>query len=108
MVKAPQIPTMNPAATKNAAISFDGELEAGESLTGTPTVTATPDGLTIDNKRVSTGELEINDQAVAAGRAVQFRVSGDPGTYEIRAVCGTTSSPAQTLVVDCVLTVLDT
>lgn len=110
MVKAPQIHTKRSTAVMNGAVSFDELLESGETLTGTPTVTGSPSGLTIDNARVSTGELTINGVAVATGRAVQFRVSsGTSGTtYTLTATCGTTSSPAQTLPVQCTLKVLDT
>lgn len=109
MVKAPQIHTKHPDAAQNAAVSFDELLEGAEALTGTPTVTGSPSGLTIDNARVSTGELTIDGQTVATGRAVQFRVSGGTSgdTHTIKVVCGTTSSPAQTLVAECVLRVLD-
>jgi hypothetical protein len=108
MVKAPQIHTKHPSAVQNAAVSFDALLEPGETLTGTPTVTGT--GLTIDNARVSDVDLTVNGATVAAGRAIQFRVAGGNSgtTYEIRVTCDTTSSPAQTLVVECPLTVLDT
>lgn len=110
MVKAPQIHTKHPDSTQNASVSFDGLLEDGETLTGTPTVTATPSGLTIDNARVSTTELTIDGSIVAIGRAVQFRVAGGTsGTrYEIVVTSDTTSSPVQTLVVECMLTVLNT
>lgn len=110
MVKAPQIHIKHPAAAQNAAVSFDGLLEEGEELTGTPSVSVLPSGLTIDNARVNSGELTVDGARVAANRAVQFRVSGGAvGTsYEIRVVCGTSSNPAQTLVVECPLTVLDT
>lgn len=108
MVKAPQIHTKHPDAVQNAAVSFDALLEAGETLTGTPTAAAA--GLTIDNVRVNTGEVTVDGATVAIGRAVQFRVAGGTSgaTYEIDVTCGTTSSPAQTLVVECMLTVLDT
>jgi hypothetical protein len=107
MVKAPQIPTKHPDAVKNGAVSFAGQLDDGEALTGTPTAAAA--GLTVDNVRVSTADLTVNGQTVPAGKAVQFRVAGGANntTYEIKVTCGTTSSPAQTLVVECPLAVLD-
>jgi hypothetical protein len=107
MDRAPQIHSKKVSAGRNGAISFDDYLEPDELLTGTPTVTASPSGLTISNARVSEDELTINERAVAAGRAVQFRVSGGTaGTrYVITATCGTTSDPAQTLPLEAVLDV---
>jgi hypothetical protein len=109
MTEAPQNYTKKSAAAKNGAVSFEPELEDGELLTGTPTATSVPEGLTIDNVRVSTGELTINEKAVPTGRAVQFRVAGGVARkqYKIRVTCATNSSPAQTLVVDCPLAVSD-
>lgn len=109
MTQTPQIRTKHPSAAMNAAVSFDALLDPGEALTGTPTVASAPAGLTVDTVRVSTAELTIDGQAVAAGRAVQFRVSGGTSgtTYVLTVSCGTTSTPAQTLPVECRLTVLD-
>lgn len=110
MAKAPQRRIKHPDAVKNAAVSFASELEGAEVLTGTPTVTATPSGLTISNARVNTAAITIDGASVAIGNAVQFRVSGGTSgiTYEIKVSCETDSSPAQTLVAECVLIVLDT
>jgi hypothetical protein len=109
MAKAPQVHSKHPLAAQNAAVSFDDLLEAAEELTGTPTVTSSPSGLTIDNVKVSLAALTINGATVAEARAVQFRVSdGLAGTsYQITVSCGTTSSPAQTLVAECGLNVVD-
>lgn len=64
------------SAALNAAVDFTDMLDAGEALTGTPTVVeVTTSQLTLDNKAVSTGALTINNRAVAIGDAVQFRVS---------------------------------
>src|SRR4051794_15015604 len=41
MTKAPQVHTKLPSAVMNGAVSFDGLLESGELLTGTPTVSET-------------------------------------------------------------------
>jgi hypothetical protein len=109
MAKAPQVHSKHPLAAQNAAVSFDDLLEVAEELTGTPTVTSAPSGLTIDNVKVNVGALTINGVSVAEGRAVQFRVSsGTVGTpYQITVSCSTTSSPAQTLIAECNLNVVD-
>lgn len=110
MAKAPQIHTKHPDAAQNAAVSFDALLESAEELTGSPTITSSPSGLTIDNGKVNTGTITVDAVSVAAGRAIQFRVSGGTSgaSYEIKISCATTSNPAQTLVVECTLRVLDT
>ena len=97
---APNIPIAMEGETRNAAVDFEKRLDSGELLTGTPTVTEldTSD-LTIDNVKVNTASITVNDNTVEAGGAVQFRVAGqvDLKTYTLRVQCGTDSSPAQTL-----------
>ncbi|MBX9584739.1 MAG: hypothetical protein K2X87_30920 [Gemmataceae bacterium] len=109
MTRAPQICTKHPAAAQNAAVSFDALLDPGELLTGTPTVSASPSGVTVDNVRVSAADLTVDGALVPTGRAVQFRASGGSSgtTYVLTVTCGTTSTPAQTLPVECVLAVVD-
>lgn len=99
MSDAPQIGTKKASEVRNAAVDFSGKLDSGESLTGTPTVTATPSGLTFANVAVSTGTLTINGSSVAAGKAVQFKVTGGTSylMYDVSVSCGTNSTPAQTL-----------
>lgn len=86
--------------TRNVAVSFDDELDVDEQLTGTPTIVDVGGVLTLDNKVVSTAELEINDKTVAIGRAVQFSVEGGVAgtTYTVRITCTTTSTPTQTVI----------
>lgn len=87
------------------SVSFDGKLDAGESLTGTPSVDAVA-GLTFSNASVSTSELTINGVSVAAGRALQFMVAASAtGEYTIPVSCSTDSTPAQTLRAKLSLTV---
>ncbi len=102
MSRAPQVYTKHPSEVRNCAVSLANVLDSGETLTGTPTVSATPSGLTFSNAQVSVGTLTINGVSVAAGKAVQFRVSGGTSgvRYNVEVTCGTTSSPAQTLVVE--------
>lgn len=109
MARANQTPVKHPSATKTAAVSFVPELYTGESLTGTPTVTSTPTGLTISNAQKNSTSVVINGQIVAANKAVLFSVAGGTsGTqYEITVSCGTDGTPAQTLVVECPLLVSD-
>lgn len=91
-----------PGETNNFAVSFVGQLDSGESLSGTPTVEEqdTSD-LTITSKKVSTSALTINDQSVAAGKAVQFTVRGQlvaNTPYTIKITVTTDGSPNQTKI----------
>lgn len=108
MTRAEQVYPKSPTAIKIAAASFDGELYPGESLSGTPTVTASPAGLTVDSPSINTDPVTIDGVSVAAGRAVLFRVAdGQAGKkYVMTVTCSTDSSPAQRLVLECSLHVL--
>ena len=86
--------------TRNAAVSFEMWLGETEVLTGTPTVTATPSGLTISNAQVNTGTIEVNGLEVPIGHGVIFAVTGGTSCtdYIITVSCGTSSVPPQTLI----------
>lgn len=77
-------------------------LDSGESMTGTPTVAEqTTSDLTITNEAVNTSTLTIKGNSVAAGRAVQFLVSGHLAAnspYKLKITVATDSTPAQTIV----------
>lgn len=107
MTQAPQVQSKHPSETKTAGVSFVNLLESGESLTGTPTVSSAPTGLTISNVQKNSGAVTINGVSVAANKAVLFSVAGGSSgvQYELEVTCGTTGSPAQTLVVECKLLV---
>ncbi len=75
--KAPQLPTAAVGATRLHSVDCTGHLDSGELMTGTPTITEVDTSdLTITNKVVSTAALVIDTKTVAAGKAVQFKVSG--------------------------------
>lgn len=99
---APQIPSKPTTAVRNAAVSFVGQLDENELLTGTPTVTVLPatGAPTIGSIVVSTATRTINGEQVPAGKAVQFTVTGGTANvkYTFTVTCGTNSTPAQTLV----------
>lgn len=100
-IKAKQIQCKGVSAARNIAVDFIDQLDAGEVLTGTPTVTeVTTSDLTLSNKIINTAELTINDRTVAIGKAVQCKVTGGTAyrTYKIKISVGTNSTPAQTLI----------
>lgn len=86
--------------TRNAAVSFDSWLGEDELLTGTPTVTASPSGLTISNAQVNTGTVVVNGLEVPIGHGVIFTVTGGSSCtyYIITVTVSTTSSPSQTVI----------
>lgn len=98
----PERRTKTEDEVRNVAVDFTQELDSGELLAGTPTITESTGDLTISNKAVSTSSLTINGSTVATGGAVQFKVSGGTAgtTYTINIQCSTDSSPAQTVEAD--------
>lgn len=83
------------------AISFAGELDDGELLTGTPTITEdTTLDLTISSKAVNTSILTINGISVPIGEAVQCSVLGFVSAnypYTLNITVSTDATPAQVL-----------
>lgn len=101
---APQRPAMKTGAVKAAAVSFVGQLDQGETLTGTPTVVASPGTLTVAAPRVNTTALTLNGRQVAIGKAVQFTASGGTAGVEYTVTVTVETSNGQTLVADIIIT----
>lgn len=96
----PGLRTVSSGAVDVVAIDETFELDEGETLTGTPTVTEVDTSdLTITNKTINNAQMTINGNTVAISCAVLFRISGQKaGTlYHIKYTVATTSSPARTL-----------
>lgn len=95
----PELKDKREAEVRTVSVDLEGKLDAGETLTGTPTITSSPvgsvsaPGLTIDDEQVSTTVLTINDREVAIGQAVQFMLSDGTArqTYTITVQCGTSA-----------------
>jgi len=89
---APQIHSMSTEEVRHVAVDMSGKLDTGETLTGTPTVTS-GSNQTITNKAVSTAELTINGETVAAGLAVQFTLDATAESIDtVYIQCGTSAS----------------
>ena len=73
--------TAVPGETLNVAVSFDGWLDVGETITDTPRIVDEDNRLTLTNKTATTAVKVINGVSVAAGRAVTFTVSGQVVAY---------------------------
>ncbi len=101
-ITAKQIPCTSPNEVRLVAVDFQGKLDSGELLTGTPVVTeVSTSDLTLANKAISTGALTIDGITVAIAEAVQFSVTGGTvanSPYTIKVSIGTDSTPAQTLL----------
>lgn len=95
---APGLPSKPVAAVKNCACSFEGQLEKGVFLTGTPTVTATPSGLTISLQSTNAVGKEIENRMVPPRKAATWSAAGgtDKTTYKFTISCASTAS--ETLV----------
>lgn len=107
MSQAPQTGQIKLGEVRNIAVSFVGVLDAGENLTGTPTIAAVT-GLAFASIGVSSAELTINGAAVPAARAVQFKVTPSAaGRYRILVTATSNASPAQTLIAELILQVTD-
>jgi hypothetical protein len=106
---APQRREKTVSEARNIAIDFTGKLDAGELLTGTPTVVeiVTAD-LTLSNKAINTSAKTINGVSVATGMAVLFKAAGGEAgrSYRIQITVTTNASPAQTLVENVILKVI--
>ena len=95
-----QIVAGSPAKTETVSVSFLGKLEAGELLTGTPTVLEeTTADLQLSSKVVNTTVLVINGVSHIAGQAITFSVNPINAVvgrrYNINLYCATNSTPAR-------------
>ena len=110
MAQAPQIGTKTVSEARNIAVSFANQLDTSpnELLTGTPTVSASPSGLTFANVAVNSVARTINGVTVAIGKAVQCKVTGGTAgqEYTLTVTAGTDATPAQTLITYCRLLVV--
>lgn len=87
---------------RTIAVDFSDKLETSpdETLTGTPTVTATPSGLTFSSIAVNTVARTVCGTTAAIGKAVQCKVTGGTAgvMYTITVtVPSTTGTPSQIL-----------
>ena len=98
---APQRGRKTATAVYNESVSFDKAMEAGLSLTGTPTVTVetvTVPPLTATNPTVTAAAKTIAGKSIPAGRAVTFACAGGlaGNTYRLKISCANNATPAET------------
>lgn len=86
--------TKTPGEVRNVRLGLKDLLDSGELLTGTPTITVSPSGLTTASPLVNVGTITIDDVSYSAGQAITFTISGGTaGTvYELLVSCDTDAS----------------
>jgi len=89
------------------AADFGELLDASETLTGTPTVTALPAGLTIGTPAVnSTALTDPEGNTIGIGQAVQVQIAGgQKGRYELTILCGSSAGGGRIRGGKCILLV---
>lgn len=91
--KARQVHQITTSMVRIVSSDFIGQLDSGELLSGTPSVTApVAAGLTLTQKQVNSTAITVNGVSCAAGQAVQFKAdatSANAGTYVLDITCGT-------------------
>lgn len=96
---APQLGQKYIKETRRVAVSFAGLLDAGETLSGNPTITSLPAGITIAGEQLNGAAVTINGRSVAANEAVLFLASaGAVEFYKLSVTVSTTNGQAFTRV----------
>lgn len=76
-------------SARNVSVDMRGFLDAGELLTGTPSIECSVD-LVVTSPQINSVARKINGRSVPAGQAVLFKVeSAVAGTYYAEIVCAT-------------------
>ena len=73
---APQVPNIPEGSTEVGYISWNNVLKSGETISSATVEEDTTSDLTIENVIPTAGEEEINNETVAAGRAIQYDITG--------------------------------
>lgn len=96
------VPNISQGDTDVGAVDLQDYLDSGETFTGTPTIVEiTTTDLTLSNKTVNSSPMVIAGRNVAAGQAIQYRVTGQLAgkTYKIQITGTTTASRVLTFYV---------
>ena len=79
------------------AIDCTNRLGSGETLGGTPTITASSSGLVVSSVAVSTIAMTINNSTVSLGQAVTFVMSSGTAGELYSLLMSSTTSGGQTI-----------
>lgn len=89
--------TVYQGSVRNIAIDCSKALDSGELMTGTPTITVSPAGVTLSNKAISSETLSVLSRDVGAGLVATCTATcTDTGTYTITVQADTDAS--QTII----------
>ncbi len=104
---AKEIESKDASETRSADVSFTGLLEASEILTGTPTCSSSPAGLTFASVAYNSSTIVIAGESVTANRGLSFLVSGGTAgvLYTITCTAPTTDGGQVDVQRECLLEV---
>jgi hypothetical protein len=97
------------AATDIVGVDFSTLLAEGETLTGTPSVSVQPAGLSIDNEQINAVEFTEKDglSGIPAGKGVTMTLSGGRrGKEYLVTIVATNSNGVELPAVDLTVSVL--
>ena len=94
---AAEIPQKLAGEVLVGAIDCTNRLTSGETLGGTPTITASSSGLVISSVAVSTLAMTINNSTVSLGQAVLFVMSSGTAGELYSLLMSSTTSGGQTI-----------
>lgn len=79
---------------RTCAMRMTPELATGETISGTPTITSSPSGLTFGSIAATGSQMRIDGVLTPTGQGVTFTVSGGTSgqTYTITVSCSTSAS----------------
>jgi hypothetical protein len=92
--RCPQTGFISPNEALVVGISFKGKLRAGETLSGSPTVTISPSDPTLSDTQRNTAEITLDGEVCAINEAVLVKLSGCTVNtdYVLTARCATNAS----------------
>lgn len=96
-LSAAEIPKKMTGEVLVGGIDCTNRLATGETLGGTPTITASSSGLVISSVAVSTLAMTINSSTVVLGQAVTFVMSGGTAGELYSLLFSSTTSGGQTI-----------
>lgn len=101
VLTCPEIHVMAIGEKRIISVDFTDALDAGVTLTGTPTTGVSPSGgPAIANAAVNTEAVQIKDELAAIGKAVQFSADAagvTAATYTVTLTVTSTTTPAETI-----------
>lgn len=95
---APQVRTKTEDEDLIGVFGFASKLTGSSAVIETPTVTASPSGLTIDTPAVNDAALDVDGISHAIGQAVLAGISGGTAGTKYTLKCTAVTDDGQTMV----------